>query len=69
MMCAHSERAARNFATSSIRLLWALKKNDRRGPKRSTSSPAASAASTYAMPLASVKATSCTAVEPASRMW
>ena len=46
MMCAHSERAARNLATSSMRLLWALKKNDRRGPKRFTSSPAARAAST-----------------------
>ena len=46
MMCAHSERAARNLATSSMRLLWALKKKDRRGPKRFTSSPAARAAST-----------------------
>ena len=46
MMWAHRERAARNFATSSIRLLWALKKNDSRGPKRSTSRPAARAAST-----------------------
>src|SRR5712692_8540890 len=33
-----------------------------------TSSPTSSAASTYAMPSANVKATSCTAVEPASRM-
>ena len=69
MICAHNVRAARNFAISSMKLEWALKKNDSRGAKRSTSSPASTAACTYAMPSASVKATSCTAVEPASRMW
>ena len=34
-----------------------------------SSIPAAMAASTYAIPLAIVKAISCTAVDPASRMW
>ena len=68
-MRAHMRRAARYLATSSKRLLCAFQKNDRRGAKASTSIPAAMAASTYAMPLASVKAISCTAVEPASRMW
>jgi len=64
---AQSRRAARNFATSSMRLLWALKKNDSCGAKASTSRPASRAAVTYATPLASVNATSCTAVQPASR--
>ena len=69
MMRAHSRRAARNLATSSNTSLCALKKNERRGAKSSTFRPAAIAASTYAMPFASVNASSCTAVEPASRMW
>ena len=55
---AHSRRAARNFATSSKKLLWTLKKNDSRDAKRSTSSPTDRAASTYAIPSASVKAIS-----------
>ena len=46
MMRAHMRRAARYLATSSKRLLWALKKNESRGAKSSTSSPAATAAST-----------------------
>ncbi len=46
MMRAHSRRAARNFATSSRRLLWALKKKESRPAKASTSSPAFTAAST-----------------------
>ena len=46
MMRAHIRRAARNFATSSRKLLWPLKKNDRRGAKSSTSSPASIAACT-----------------------
>ena len=66
---AHIRRAARNFATSSRRLLWALKKNDRRGANSSIARPAATAARTYSRALARVNATSCTAVEPASRMW
>src|SRR5262249_6184094 len=39
-------RAARNLATSSKKLEWALKKNDRRGAKSSIARPRASAAST-----------------------
>ena len=46
MILAHIRRAARNLATSSKRLLWAFQKNDSRGAKASTSSPAANAAST-----------------------
>ena len=69
MIRAQRRRAARNFATSSIRALCALKKNESCGANSSTVRPAARAASTYAMPLASVKATSWTAVHPASRMW
>ena len=62
-------RAARNLAISSKKSLWLLKKNDRRGAKSSMRRPRARAASTYAIPSAIVKASSCTAVEPASRMW
>ena len=65
----HIRLAARNFATSSKKFMWQAKKNDRRGANRSMSSPASSAAFTYAMALASVKAISWAAVEPASRMW
>ncbi len=46
MIFAHIRRAARYLATSSNRLLWAFQKNDNRGAKASTPSPAASAAST-----------------------
>src|SRR5579871_3680733 len=45
-----------------------FKKKLSRGANASTSSPASIAACTYVMPLASVNATSCTAVHPASRM-
>ena len=69
MIRAQSRRAARNFATSWKKSLCALKKKDRRSPKSSADSPAATAASQYAMPFASVNASSWTAVEPASRMW
>ncbi len=62
-------RAARNFATSSKRLLCTPKKKESRGAKSSTASPAATAASTYATASARVKAISCTAEDPASRMW
>ena len=40
-----------------------------RGSNLTIFSPRASVASTYASPSASVKASSCTAVAPASRMW
>ena len=46
MIFAHMRRAARNFATSSRKLLWALKKNESRGANLSTSRPARIAAST-----------------------
>ena len=46
MIRAHIRRAARNLATSSRRLLWALKKNESCGANSSTASPASSAAVT-----------------------
>ena len=69
MIRAQIRRAARNLATSSSSVVRATKKNDSRGAKSSTSSPAAIAACTYSMPLASVNAISCTGVAPASAMW
>jgi hypothetical protein len=69
MIRAQSRRAARNFAISWKKWLWALKKNESRSPNSSGESPAATAASAYAIPFASVKPSSCTAVAPASRMW
>ena len=69
MMRAHMRRAARNLATSSNSSLQAAKKKLRRPAKRSTSSPRATAASTYATASASVNASSWAAVAPASRMW
>ena len=68
MIFAHMRLAARNFATSWRTSLCALKKKERRAPKASGESPAAIAASQYATPFARVKASSCTALEPASRM-
>ena len=62
-------RAARNLAISSKKSLCELKKKDRRGAKLSTSIPASTHHCTYSMPSRSVKASSCAAVEPASRMW
>ena len=62
-------RAARYFAISSKKSLCALKKNEMRGTKSSTSSPASTPHCTYSMPSRSVNASSCSAVEPASRMW
>ena len=46
-----------------------MKKNDNLGANESTSSPRSSAHSTYVKPSFSVNASSCAAVEPASRMW
>ncbi len=46
MIPAHSRRAARNLATSSRKLLWALKKKARRDAKESTDIPASIAACT-----------------------
>ena len=69
MTLPHIRRAARNFAISSKKFMWHAKKNETRGANASTSSPASIAAWTYAIPSASVNASSCTAVAPASRMW
>src|SRR5689334_19709023 len=69
MIDAHSRRAARNFATSWKKWLCALKKNESRCPNSSGERPASTAARQYAIPFARVNASSCTAVEPASRMW
>ena len=66
---AHRARAARYFAISSKKSLWALKKNEMRGAKRSTSRPASTPYCTYSMPSRRVNASSCRAVAPASRMW
>ena len=46
MTRAHMRRAARNFAISSKKCMWQAKKNERRGAKSSTPSPASSAACT-----------------------
>ena len=46
-----------------------MKKNDSRGANSSTSRPRSIAHSTYVKPSASVNASSCAAVEPASLMW
>ena len=62
-------RAARNLAISSKKSLCELKKKDRRGANLSTGSPASIPYSTYSTPSRSVKASSWSAVEPASRMW
>ena len=68
MIRAHIRRAARNLATSSNSSDQAAKKKDSRGAKSSTARPRPTAASTYAMPSARVKASSWAAVAPASRM-
>jgi len=68
MMRAHMRRAARYLAISSKKSLWALKKKLRRGANASTARPRTSACSTYSMPSRSVNASSCAAVDPASRM-
>ncbi len=62
-------RAARNLAISSKKSLCELKKKDSRGANSSTGSPASMPYCTYSTPSRSVKASSCRAVEPASRMW
>ena len=62
-------RAARSFAISSKKSLWMLKKKEMRGAIASTSRPRSTHHWTYSTPSRSVKASSCAAVEPASRMW
>ena len=66
---AQIRRAARYFATSSKKSLCALKKKERRGTNSSTARPASTPYCTYSTPSRSVKASSWTAVAPASRMW
>ena len=46
MILCHMRRLARNFATSSKKLLCPFQKKERRGAKSSTSSPASTAACT-----------------------
>ena len=64
-----SRRAARNLAISSKKSLCELKKKERRGANSSTGRPASIPYCTYSTPSRSVKASSWSAVEPASRMW
>src|SRR5436190_9964255 len=66
---AHSLRAARYLAISSKKSLCELKKKEMRGTKSSTSRPASTPYCTYSSPSRSVNASSCSDVEPASRMW
>ena len=65
----HSTRAARSLATSMKKFMPMAKKNERRPANSSTSRPLARAARTYSRPSAMVKASSCSAVAPASCMW
>jgi hypothetical protein len=69
MMRDQSSRAARSFATSMKKSMPIAKKKEMRPAKSSTSTPRASTLRTYSRPSASVKASSCTAVAPASCMW
>ncbi len=66
---AQIRRAARNLAISSKKSMCASKKKDSPGVNCSMSRPRASPSSTYPNPSARVNASSCAAVEPASRMW
>ena len=69
MASAQMRRAARSLQISSKNSLWLLKKKLRRGANESTGIPRLMHASAYSMPSRSVNASSCVAVEPASRMW
>ncbi len=66
---AQMRRAARNFAISSKKSMCASKKKLRPGANLFTSMPRDNPSSTYPNPSARVYASSCAAVEPASRMW
>ncbi len=65
----HSRRAARSLAISMKKFMPMAKKKLSRPANSSTSRPWASAARTYSRPSAMVKASSCSAVAPASCMW
>jgi len=66
---AQSSRAARILAISTKKFMPIAQKNESRGANWSTASPRDSAARTYSSPSASVNASSCTCVAPASCMW
>ncbi len=66
---AQRKRAARSFAISMKKFMPMAKKKESRGAKASMASPRPKAARTYSSPSARVKASSCTAVAPASCMW
>ena len=65
---AHKTLAALNFAISSKKSRWALKKNDTFSVSLSISKSSSFAFSRYVIALAKVKANSSTAVLPASLM-
>ena len=69
MIRSQIRRAARNCATSSMRVEFAAKKNESCAANRSTARPRSTDARTYAIAFAKVNASSCTASAPASRMW
>ena len=69
MTLCHSSRAARSLATSMKKFMPMAKKKLSRPANSSTSRPWASAARTYSIPSAMVKASSWVAVAPASCMW
>jgi hypothetical protein len=69
MSFAQSMRAARILAISMKKFMPIAQKNESRGAKSSIASPRDSAARTYSSPSASVNASSCTCVAPASCMW
>ena len=65
---AQTRRAARNFAISGKKSMFEDKNVKRVGATKSTDTPRAIALSKYSRAFANVNATSCTALEPASRM-
>src|SRR5581483_5476949 len=69
IILAYTLRAALNLAISSKNSMVQQKKKDSLGAKSSTLRPLAVHVSTYSMASANVNASSCTALEPASRMW
>ena len=68
MISCHSTRAALSLAASMKKFMPTAKKKLSRGAKASTSMPRATAARTYSRPSASVNASSCVSVAPASCM-
>ena len=66
---AQTRLAARNFAISGKKSMFEERNVKRVGATKSTETPRAIALSKYSRAFANVKATSCTALDPASRMW